>query len=171
MRLGVGEGMPSVGPGQLPLVLQRSLPAPGVVLQAGGVLDAQLAGHEVHNRGRDVNGIFEEGADQAHGHQLHGEAQAVVVSPAFGDPLAVSVAEVGEALQLGQRGHPGEPPETRIDLGGVLLAHCETLRFAPARRKQVHRVGTRLTPFCVHLLPEGRTSQEPAGGWKERRPS
>jgi hypothetical protein len=59
-----------------------------------------LPGEVGHDALRDIGGVGQEGAQEPHRAELHGEAEAGVIVPAPGDEAAVGVVEVEVAPEL-----------------------------------------------------------------------
>ena len=81
-----------------------SLLARGVTPQALGLGDGQLPGDVVHDAWWDLGGVGQEGAQESHRSELHGESEASVIAPAPADETTILVVEVKVSLQLGGRG-------------------------------------------------------------------
>ncbi len=74
-----------------------------VASQAIGIGDAQLPGEVGHDSRGDLGQVGQEGAQEPHGPELHGEPEAVVIAPASGDEATILVVEVEVAFELGGR--------------------------------------------------------------------
>jgi len=104
-------------------VFQAGLVTLAVGLQARRVGDAELFGQVLHQFGRDVERIVEEPARVAHGRELDGESEFVVVA-AFGlDQAAVDVVEEEVPPQFGAGKPAGE-----TTVGGCLVVGQELNR-------------------------------------------
>ncbi len=84
--------------GVVPALLPR-----GVAPQALGLGDAQLPGDVGHDARWDLGGVGQEGAQESHRAELHGEPQTVVVSSVPIDQAPVGVVEMEVATELGGR--------------------------------------------------------------------
>ncbi len=63
----------------------------------------QLLGHVLDRSLGDGGGVFQEGAQESHGGELHGHAETGVAPSASGDKLKIDLIEVEEPSQLGWR--------------------------------------------------------------------
>jgi hypothetical protein len=82
----------------------------GVQADAVWIGDGELRGQMPEDALRHVDWVAEERAKESDGAQLQGVAQAVVITPARGDGVEISVIEVEEACQLLRRRFAGETP-------------------------------------------------------------
>lgn len=77
----------------------------------------QLLGYLVDRSKRHVARILQEGAQEPHGRQLNGHAEAVVIPTASGDEIEVGLVEVEEPAQLRRRRFPSETAVAATLLG------------------------------------------------------
>src|SRR5262249_13230396 len=96
-----------------------------VALQSAGVGDVQLPGEVGHDARRDVSRIGQEGAQESHRAELHGEPEARVIAPAAGDEATILVVEVKVSLQLGWCGL------ARVAAVAALLLHGQEVDWHP----------------------------------------
>ncbi len=90
-----------------------------VALEYARVGDAELGGDMHHDEFRHVGGVGQERAEEAHGAQLHREAEPVVLPAANIDQLSVGGVEVEVAVQLSPGGITGVPAVAPLLLGGA----------------------------------------------------
>src|SRR5262249_10992054 len=75
-----------------------------VSLQADGVGDAELPAEMGDNARRDLGQVGQEGPQEPHCPELHGEPEAVVIAPVLGDEALIRVVAIEVASQLCPRG-------------------------------------------------------------------
>jgi hypothetical protein len=120
----------------------------GLALRAGGqaarIGDAQLLGDPVCDDMGHVGWAGEERAEESHGAQLHGEAEAVVIAAAAVDQRAVAVVEVKEPIELRCRWRL-----VVAAVGGELAAAQEIDRHGPSAPRVLRPLVTprRLAPW------------------------
>ena len=82
-----------------------------------------------HDEFWHVDRVSQEGAEKAHGAQLHREAEPVVLPATNIDQLSVGGIEVEVAVQLSPRGITGVPAVAPLLLGGAELGDYQVLAF------------------------------------------
>lgn len=79
-----------------------------VVPNAARIRDTELAGEVCKGATGNLGGLGEEGAEEAHGPQLGGEPELVVVAMATRDALSIGLVEMKVLGELLRRGFAGE---------------------------------------------------------------
>ena len=89
-----------------------------VALQAGGVGDAELPAEVGDDAQWDLGGVGQEGPQEPHGPELHGESEPVVIPSVPIDQTAIRVVEMKVASQLPGRRLTGVPAVAALLLPG-----------------------------------------------------
>ena len=124
--------------GVVPALLAR-----GVTLQALGLGDAQLPGDVGHDARWDLGGVGQEGAQESHRSELHGEAEAGVIAPAPGDETTILVVEVKVASSWAGDGLTGVAAVAALlILGQEVDGHPRPFRKQPLRLDAECQIGS-----------------------------